>query len=300
MNCWKRAILEVNPLREEIELIPLDGVEVYLEDVGPADAPVLLFLHGGPGGSSYTFREEMGDVLEDYRLLYLDQRGGGRSPELPPDPDLFTLDALVEDLEDLRNHLAIEGWTLLSHGFGGMVALEYARRYPQRVQGQLMVAPWISFPLLAQQLHRAAQQLRGGSQETPPERPADALAEAFADLDPKVVFDHLLFPSEHTRLQHEWIAETELIGGNAGEMFVRNGLWDFDYTPYLSQAQVAPLVLVGSADGSSYPQQADLVASLAQGTLEVLPAAGHFPWLDQPEAFIQALYEALDQLGLES
>lgn len=288
------------PVREEIETIALDGVEVYLEDVGPADAPVLLFVHGGPGGSAYTFREEMGDALEDYRLLYLDQRGGGRSPELPPDPDLFTLEALVEDLEDLRNHLELPRWTLLSHGFGGMVALEYARRYPARVQGQLLVAPWVSFPLLAQQLHRAAQRLRGGSELEPPEQPADALAEAFVDLDPKLVFDQLLFPADHVRLHHEWIAETELIGGNSGEMFVRNGLWNFDYTPYLSQASVAPWILVGSADGSSYPHQANLVANLAQGTLEVLPGAGHYPWLDQPEAFIQSLYGALDELELES
>lgn len=283
-------------MREEIELVQLEGAELYVEDVGPIDAPALLVVHGGPGASSYVLRESMGEWLEDYRVLYLDQRGGGRSPELPPEPALFTVDALVEDFEDLRLHFGLERFSLLSHGFGAIPALEYARRYSQNVQGALLVSPWICMPKLAQRLFRASMHLQGVGEVPAPEDPGQALAEAFAQAEAKKVFDALMFPSEHVRMELEWMSEGELIGGNAAEMFVYNGLWKLDYTPFLIDFPGIPQVVVGRQDGTSYPEQAETLADLVGGGLHDIEGAGHYPWLDQPQAFATLLYDWLDAL----
>ncbi|RDI96463.1 alpha/beta hydrolase [Meiothermus sp. QL-1] len=284
-------------MREEIDWVRLDGgVEVYLEDTGPLSAPAILVLHGGPGGSSYVLREGLGEWLEDYRVLYLDQRGGGRSPALPEKPEFFTIDALVDDLLALRAHLGLSRWTLLGHGFGGLLALEYARRSPATTQGLVLINPWTNFPWLATQLYRASLALRGleGVELEPPADGTALLREALAQVEPKLLFDALLFPSQHSRLEYEWLAEGHpgLGAETPGQMFVLNGLWRLDYTPYLLEVKIPPRVLLGSRDHSSYPE-AQVVADLTGGWLEVLEGAGHYPWIDQPEAFAEALRRAL-------
>lgn len=274
-------------MREEVELLRVGEVELYVEDTGPLGAPALAVVHGGPGGSSYLLREGFGEALEDYRVIYFDQRGSGRSPELPPEPHLFTIDALVEDLEGLREELNIESWGLIAHDFGAVPALEYARRFPDRISHVLLIAPWVHFPKLARQLAKAAGVI------DPPEG-FEALEAALRAGDPKLLFDQLFFPTQHGRLELEW----QLEGGPWGsdrpaQMMVLNGLWELDYTPFLLRHPRPPSVLVGEVDGSSYPEQAEFVADLTSGTLEVIPQAGHYPWIDQPAIFLELLLEHL-------
>jgi proline iminopeptidase len=286
-------------MREEIDYIAVDEqVEVYLEDTGPLEARVIAVLHGGPGGSSYALREGFGEELQDYRTLYLDQRGSGRSPELPTNPKLFTLDALASDLEHLRDHLEIPNWTLLGHGFGGLVALEYARRFPQHTQ-LILVNPWVRFPWLAAQMYRASLALRGMEGEA--EIPMDGstlLSEIFGQVEPKAVFDYLMFPSEQSRMEYEWVAEGSTVVGadQPGQMFVYNGLWRLDYTDMLPEVSVPTSVILGTLDGTSYPE-AQTIPDLTAGTLELIEGAGHYPWVDQPSAFSTALEEALNKIG---
>ncbi|MER3555102.1 MAG: proline iminopeptidase [Meiothermus sp.] len=288
-------------MREAIDVIELGEVEVYLEDVGPEEAPAIVVLHGGPGGSSYPLREGIGEELEAFRVLYLDQRGSGRSPELPAETRLFTVDALVEDLEALREHLEIDSWALLGHGFGAIPALEYARQFPQTAQSLVLINPWTNFPWLSKQLYRASLELRGMSaadiEVETPDDPTALLNEAFASVEPKAVFDHLMFPSAHSRMEYEWTVEGEGIVGahSPGQMFVRNGLWRLDYTPYLVQVRPPLTVIVGDRDGTAYPE-AQTAADLTGGGLEVLAGAGHYPWIDEPYALAEALLGSLEEL----
>ncbi|MER3557280.1 MAG: proline iminopeptidase, partial [Thermus sp.] len=206
----------------------------------------------------------------------------------PPDPRLFTIDALVEDVCGLAEALGLERFRLLGHGFGGLVALEVARRV--EVDGLLLIGPWLSFPWLSQQLCRAA-----GCE--PGEGPEDNLARALAKADPKALFDRLMFPSLHGRLEYEWLLEGAALLDRAavGLAFVKNGLWRLDYRPYLSGLRAPVEVVVGERDGTSYPLVEEAMAFL-EGGLQVLPEAGHFPWIDDPEAFGRAIRTALSSL----
>ena len=69
-------------------------------------AEPLVFLHGGPGYNSYSFRALFGDRLEAMGrpVVYLDQRGSGRSGPLEDTEqgaDTLDLDTLVADLDAL-------------------------------------------------------------------------------------------------------------------------------------------------------------------------------------------------------
>jgi proline iminopeptidase len=175
-------------MREEIGYIPVGEAELYVEDVGDPHAPALLVLHGGPGGNAYALREGLREYLEGFRAIYFDQRGSGRSLELPEDPRLFTIDALVEDTLLLAEALGLERFALLGHGFGALVALEVLRRYPG-VEGAILLGPWVSFPWLAQRLAEAAGLTPWRRTRRPTCGPPWRRAE------PKALFDRLMFPS---------------------------------------------------------------------------------------------------------
>ncbi len=279
-------------MREEIHLVGVGEAELYVEDVGPKDAPVLVTVHGGPGGSSHAFRAFLGEELGDYRTIYFDQRGSGRSPRLPEDPRLFTIDALVDDMEHLRQALCIERWTPIAQGFGALLALEYARRFPAFTAGLVLIGPWVHFPWLVTRLWRAAMP------GDPPEDPAEAARSLFETVPSKQVFDRLMFPTSHGRMEHEWVQDGAML--IADETMMRmlsvNGLWAFDYSPYLLEHPVRPWVIVGREDGTSYPEQAEVVADLTGGELVVVEGAGHHPWVDRGEVFVKRLYEALDEI----
>jgi pimeloyl-ACP methyl ester carboxylesterase len=132
-----------------------------------ADAPrgILLFLTGGPGqpGAPYAGRlaERLAAVMDDYRLVVLDQRGTGAgaldcpalqramgSSDLKPPPaaavracgaaigpkrPFFGTDDVVADLDLLRRALRAERWSLDGVSYGTFVAERYAIAHPQRV-----------------------------------------------------------------------------------------------------------------------------------------------------------------------
>lgn len=117
-------------------LVRPDGAEIYWEASGnPAGTPA-VYLHGGPGGGLGGGYRRWFDP-EKYLVVGLDQRGCGRSRPLVSDhPETLatnTSQALIEDLEALREHLGVERWLLTGASWGSTLALAYAQAHPDRV-----------------------------------------------------------------------------------------------------------------------------------------------------------------------
>ncbi len=104
-----------------------------------------LFVHGGPGSGSEAVETLAGATLEKrFRVVYLDQRGSGRSGSDPKKN--YALERVVQDMDELRASLKIEKWVLMSHSFGGIIATAYARKYPERVSGMVLMNSILSLP----------------------------------------------------------------------------------------------------------------------------------------------------------
>jgi proline iminopeptidase len=112
------------------------GHEVYFEESGnPAGRPALL-VHGGPGGGSNPNMRRYHDP-QLYRIILFDQRGCGRSTPHASLEANTTWD-LVADMELLRTELRIERWQVLGGSWGSTLALAYAQKYPERVEGLIL------------------------------------------------------------------------------------------------------------------------------------------------------------------
>lgn len=111
-----------------------DAVKLFVKRAGKG-MPV-LFIHGGPGSNSAYFEYTGGNVFEkDVQMIYLDQRGCGRSGNAPDKN--YSLSRVVKDFEEVRHALGIQQWTLMPHSFGGILATEYAYRHPAAIQAMV-------------------------------------------------------------------------------------------------------------------------------------------------------------------
>lgn len=163
--------MDADGLGEGVYIERLNGADLYFEVSGNLDSgeTPLVFLHGGPGYNSYSFRELFGESLER-PIVYLDGRGSGRSGPLEDTEqghDTLDLDTLVADPEAVRDHLELDKIVPLGHGFGALIALEYARRHPAQTERVIVVGPWIHFPALALTLLSEASALRGVELDDP-------------------------------------------------------------------------------------------------------------------------------------
>ena len=101
-----------------------DGHHIYYEQCGVAAGIPVVFLHGGPGGGCSPRHRELFDLTR-YRVTLFDQRGCGRS--LPRGAvQANSSDALIADIERLRQHLRIERWLVFGGSWGAGLALAYA------------------------------------------------------------------------------------------------------------------------------------------------------------------------------
>ncbi|MEE8272001.1 MAG: prolyl aminopeptidase [Alphaproteobacteria bacterium] len=103
---------------------------LYWEQCGNPDGVPVVFLHGGPGAGASPVHRRFFDP-DHYRIVIFDQRGAGRSRPLGELRD-NTTDLLVDDLEALRRHFAIDRWHIFGGSWGSTLGMAYAQVHPQR------------------------------------------------------------------------------------------------------------------------------------------------------------------------
>jgi len=128
------------------ERVPVPGAELYLEIRGADDgAPILLWLHGGPGGAERPlFQLFNGELERHFVVAYLDQRGAGRSFDPDADPAELTIARHLSDLDTvvdhLRGRLGRRDVVLVGHSWGSALGLLYAKAHPEKVAAFVGVA----------------------------------------------------------------------------------------------------------------------------------------------------------------
>ncbi|WLD93050.1 alpha/beta fold hydrolase [Alkalihalobacillus sp. AL-G] len=110
--------------------VKLNGCEIYYEVHGNPEGETIFFIHGGPGMSDCRGDVKSFSALgDDYQLVFMDNRGSGRSEAVTP----YTHKQWVDDIDALRQHLGLEKIRILGGSYGGFLTLEYVLAYPEHV-----------------------------------------------------------------------------------------------------------------------------------------------------------------------
>lgn len=106
--------------------------DVFYREAGPADAPVILLLHGFPT-ASHMFRDLIPLLADRYRLIAPDLPGFGQTKTPPRGAFDYTFDRLTDVIEGFTEALLLDRYALYIFDYGAPVGLRLAMRHPERV-----------------------------------------------------------------------------------------------------------------------------------------------------------------------
>ena len=272
-----------------------DGETLAVHVIG--DGPPLLCVPGGPARAS-AYLEDFAGLADHRTLLRVDLRGTGLSP-LPADRESLAFHRLADDLDVVRESRGLDTVDLIAHSAGSFVALAYAAKYPERLGRVVLVTP-SARPFGEVEDDIAAIRASRSNEAWYAEA---AAIEAERELLPERMrqrFDPGLRVFGYGRWDERAQAHAD---STDGQMSMR-AMAAFAPDPAVAAelnlieklaAVEAPVgIVVGSLDGITGVKAGHIIAGmLRNATVVELPAAAHYPWIDCPEDFREAVLSLL-------
>jgi pimeloyl-ACP methyl ester carboxylesterase len=120
--------------------VDVDGGRLHVVELGAADAPPLLLLHGASGNLN-DLRLALGERLaQRYRVILVDRPGHGWSDRPGGAADALP-SAQAKLIRQALASLGVKRLILLGHSWSGALATAYALAYPDEVRGLVLLAP---------------------------------------------------------------------------------------------------------------------------------------------------------------
>ncbi len=270
--------------------IEVNGTRLWFDVEGPSlvpdgprmrQRPTIILVHGGPASYDHSyFKPHFGRLDGVAQVVYLDLRDHGRSAR--HDPSTWTFEVCADDLRAFCDALGIVRPTVLGHSMGGFVAMLYGARHPGHAGALILSSTMARFDM-----DRLVEGFRrfGGEHIAEIGRRAFAgepltsgeWARAFAVFGPHV-------PDGDALARR--LANPDL--GAPGGARMR----ELDVVDQLARITSPTLVVVGRLEPHTpIAASEEIAAGLAPGIgrLEIIEAAGHFPWLDQPDRYFSVI-----------
>lgn len=258
----------------------VEGPKLVPEGPWMRERPTIVLLHPGPGFDHTLFKLQLGPSLaRSGQVLYVDQRGGGRS-DMGPSEDLC-VERWAEDVRGLCDALRIERPVVVGLGVGSVVAIEYAARYPEHPAALVLAGP-VARILPGRSI--AVFERLGG------EEAREVATRYYGAMDERAFVDFLrvCFPllsgyelTSDVIARADWSPEV-LIGWMRGEAK------ELDVRERLGLVRAPTLVLAGEDDAWAPLESAREVAELlpAETTrFHSYPGARHSVFRDAPQAY---------------
>lgn len=268
-----------------------DGLELYFELSGKGIPCV--YLHGGPGYWSKSFQHFSGELLEEHlQMVYLDQRGCGRSEHSPLQD--YSLSRLINDIEELRMFLGIEKWFLLGHSFGGILAVNYASYYPKQTQGIILSNATLNmFKSFTHQIQRGSEVLGVEGKDVSMQK-INALMDTYYSILMPLLEKEKYFKFQYKAIENKMkmdvIDQDELNSDPHFQQYVFSSDEYFqDFISITESIHKPVLVITGKDDHAVGP---DHYQSFCFPKSEVIVLdSGHHPYIETPLEYKKAVLQ---------
>src|SRR3954470_3365968 len=270
-----------------------DGYNLNVEEVGSGFP--LIVLHGGPGLDHSMFRPYLDALGDEYRLLYVDERGQGRSQRV--DPATLSLEVFARDVDRLAEALELDSFALLGHSFGAIIAPYTA---PERATAAAYVlsAGGDSSEALDADVAAALEALGDEGKEIAASWEAEKTVETEEQLK-QLLHDQMPFHfhgEPPPGYGEETVGTPEVL-----RHFANIGYGAFDYRPKLSEVDKPTLVVVGEHDRTTTPRAARVLHDgIPNSELVVIPAVGHMSFVEKSEPYLTAVRRFLSGVAIRA
>jgi proline iminopeptidase len=295
MRHWMTCAIAALPVLAQAgeARISREGFDLWYRTYG-SGRPVLV-LSGGPGLDCDYMEPVAQELAKKNQAVLVELRGTGRSRPPVVNAETVSVKTCLSDLEALRTHLKVERWAVVGHSAGGSLGLFYAAAHPASVEALVLISSghvvWeednaVTDNALMRLCPPERQQLEELSKSTAG-TPEERIAARLKLMAPGYFFDRDKAAGMVAAMKPESVhADTMML-------LMRDMLHPgMDLRPALKDFVRPTLVIAGRQDPLDPKVQYEIHLALKDSTLELVPRCGHFPWVEQPERF----YEAVDRL----
>lgn len=265
----------------------VEGSALVVDGAQMREKPVAFLVHGGPGADHTGFKPTFSPLSQKMQLVYFDHRGQGRSARGPK--ETYTLDNNVEDMEALRQYLGLDKIVVIGASYGGMVALTYASRYPDRVS-HLIAIVTVADSRFLQRAQEILAERGTDEQRAIAQRLWDGNFEAEEQLRQyfKVMRSMYSLTFDPDSPQKSW--DRAILSIDAINMAFGGFLRTYDIRDQLSKITAPTLVIAGRHDWICPPEFSEEIASaIPNADLRIFENSGHAVRADEPEALLDAI-----------
>jgi pimeloyl-ACP methyl ester carboxylesterase len=117
--------------------VSIDGIDIFYREAGPADAPVVLLLHGFPT-SSHMFRNLIPGLADRYHVIAPDYPGYGQSATPDRSTFAYTFDRFAELVDGLLKQLDVTRYAMYVMDYGAPVGWRLALKHPKQITGLIV------------------------------------------------------------------------------------------------------------------------------------------------------------------
>ena len=269
---------------------PTSKLSVTVNGEGAQDT--ILLLHGGPGVPDYL--KDVATLLpKRYRTVRFDQRGTGSSVAIQGS---FRLEDFIQDIDAILQALGAQRVHLFGHSWGGLLAQIYSSHRPDKVESLFLVSPSSGIGKVWAEMESEVMAYNK-KQATGAEFLALGLYSllgmvgsdwAYQQMFRRVWSYYFHEPRQAPPADTRWLEGIRASTVNG----TRRAILEFDdpaWEARLSEVKVPVLVIYGTYDiyGDSRRHTFERLP-LAKKVL--LENAGHLPWIQQREAFVELLH----------
>jgi pimeloyl-ACP methyl ester carboxylesterase len=228
-----------------------------------------------------------------FSLIYLDTRGAGRS-QAPAKPSGYAFSHFLDDLEALRMHLCLDHWLIFAHSDASLQAMAYAIEHRKACCGLFIVDGTLNVndeelkadtrarmkKLAHEPWFAAADKAGRGKIDSD-----DEFRKSFLDVQLPLYFASY---DATRKARHYFSASTYSVTENEYDHYAPKF-----FPRKLAQIRVPTAVFEGDHDVITTPLEAlRLERGIPNSTLFMIRNAGHFPWLEQRNAFFKDFAQA--------
>ena len=270
-------------------------VPLYWCSYGPAGAPRILVLHGGPGADHGYLLPQMLELAKDFELIFYDQRGGGKSKETVP--STITWRTQVGDLARVIAELSVDPLAIIGYSWGGLLALLYSL---ETSRGNVSPAPVrlaLIDPAPVSRAYRAQFEAEFARRQAGPEiqaMRAELNASGLKESDPGAYRQRAfeLSVAGYFADPHRATDLTPFRVTGRVQQSIWDSLGDFDLTADLAAVHCPTIIVHGRQDPIPLASSESIAKSM-NAELVPLDDCGHVPYVEQPAKLFAVLREFL-------